>query len=85
MMCPMPGCQTTAGCQCRYTTPMLGPVPREFYPVNLPKPQWSNETTVARLDFNGKLTVGSEYPSDVPACHYHEMINLPCPRCTATK
>lgn len=61
MHCPMPECQTTAGC--KHMLPLnYGPVPREFYPVNLPKPQWSNEVTVARLDYNGNLTIVSEYP-----------------------
>lgn len=60
--CPMPECQTTAGC--KHIFPMTYPlIPREFVPVNMVRPQWENEVTVARLDKNGNLTITSEYVS----------------------
>lgn len=59
-VCSMPGCQTTAGCQCNNPVPITLQ-PRHSMPVYLPVP-WSGMVTIAILDSDGNTTIKVDQP-----------------------
>lgn len=55
-VCPMPGCQTTAGCVCSRTYQPFTIPPRHSMPVNLPVPRYGM-VTIAVMDSDGGVTI----------------------------